>query len=644
MTICAPNSRRWSSLAEALNQFDKDGLIYDVIRNYTKQVDDDNRILRVIENSKLYSYADANAEDWMYQFYPTLDHSLPDRIGLLPSEKEVFYLIHFACYNYKHKWGNVLISKLVNSLSLQSITKGDDRQETANYMKEEICKIENVDCSVLSDPTWMHCLEVQNNNASSKYKDWCNDCATLSGCRSLDLWYDGEIDYDYGFIMWIVKNFVSLRNIIDKKLIISSILECLLNPQYSFHHYCAWFESHMQPYLNEIRPFPNSSLTILDVWSYSNGQDIFENCKSEFECDIQNYINSFATYALSQCKFLNGAHDICLKVKEFSKEIESNQDIWSNVDKTLFVDFIPLCSFGTNSLELNRCTEFKKSVTKIGNKKCFTFNESFTPELGTTKGLNFLVNFHHLGTAFDLRQGVEITLHESVAHPDIENTQGKNIKVYPGTAGFFRIATTVLDSTIDFDAMGFESRLCNSNTEYRQINCILDAIAEVAFNSCGCIPAYISNGTNVTCDALDIICYEKLALNATENKNLRKDCYPSCKFIKFSLQEAARSNISNLETLELGKDFANFLQSLILMDTEPNDIDKKLQKTALIRINFDENEVWTVTKDAKITIPDMIGNIGGTLGVFIGFSFLGLLDTIIEMFQYLKRKKWVVEK
>ena len=70
MTICAPNSRRWSSLAEALNQFDKDGLIYDVIRNYTKQVDDDNRISRVIENSKLYSYVDANAADWMYQFYP----------------------------------------------------------------------------------------------------------------------------------------------------------------------------------------------------------------------------------------------------------------------------------------------------------------------------------------------------------------------------------------------------------------------------------------------------------------------------------------------------------------------------------------------------------------------------------------------
>jgi hypothetical protein len=137
-----------------------------------------------------------------------------------------------------------------------------------------------------------------------------------------------------------------------------------------------------------------------------------------------------------------------------------------------------------------------------------------------------------------------------------------------------------------------------------------------------------------------------LALNATENTDFQEDCYPSCKYIKYYLQEAARSPMENLEgeMLELGKDYANFLQSLMLMHTKANDMGKKTLKTALIRINFDENEVWSVTKDAKITIPDMIGNIGGTLGVFIGFSFLGLLDTIIEMFQYLKRKKWFVEK
>ena len=59
---------------------------------------------------------------------------------------------------------------------------------------------------------------------------------------------------------------------------------------------------------------------------------------------------------------------------------------------------------------------------------------------------------------------------------------------------------------------------------------------------------------------------------------------------------------------------------------------------SIIHINFEGSKVWTVTKDAKITLPDMIGNIGGTLGVFIGFSFLGLLDTLIEWLEYLRTR------
>ena len=77
---------------------------------------------------------------------------------------------------------------------------------------------------------------------------------------------------------------------------------------------------------------------------------------------------------------------------------------------------------------------------------------------------------------------------------------------------------------------------------------------------------------------------------------------------------------------------------MLFSDTSFKVLERKLKRTAMIHINFDEKKFWTVTKDARITIPDMIGNIGGTLGVFIGFSFLGLLDTMVEFFQYLIRK------
>ena len=64
-------------------------------------------------------------------------------------------------------------------------------------------------------------------------------------------------------------------------------------------------------------------------------------------------------------------------------------------------------------------------------------------------------------------------------------------------------------------------------------------------------------------------------------------------------------------------------------------LDFKLKKTSLIHINFDEAEVWTMKKDAKATLSNMIGNIGGTLGVFIGFSFVEILTSMIGFFFYL---------
>ena len=112
----------------------------------------------------------------------------------------------------------------------------------------------------------------------------------------------------------------------------------------------------------------------------------------------------------------------------------------------------------------------------------------------------------------------------------------------------------------------------------------------------------------------------------------------------YSLQEAAKDLMENMKEQinTLGEDVSDYLKKKILHEYEYGDYLRfKLQKLSLVRINFDANKVMTITKDAKITVPDMIGNIGGTLGVFIGFSFLGLLDSLLEFLQYLMRKKWI---
>ena len=128
--------------------------------------------------------------------------------------------------------------------------------------------------------------------------------------------------------------------------------------------------------------------------------------------------------------------------------------------------------------------------------------------------------------------------------------------------------------------------------------------------------------------------------------NIKDQCYESCKNIKYSLILQDSSLMDTIINLDIyGTDFENyFLKSERLYHyldyhySESHFVKPRLQKSSIIHINYEESKVWTVTKDAKITMPDMIGNIGGTLGVFIGFSFLGLLGTFIEGMQYLWRK------
>ena len=59
---------------------------------------------------------------------------------------------------------------------------------------------------------------------------------------------------------------------------------------------------------------------------------------------------------------------------------------------------------------------------------------------------------------------------------------------------------------------------------------------------------------------------------------------------------------------------------------------------SLVHINFEDPDVTVFIKDSKLTKEYLIGNIGGTFGVFLGFSFVGLLDSIINFITWIMRK------
>ena len=92
------------------------------------------------------------------------------------------------------------------------------------------------------------------------------------------------------------------------------------------------------------------------------------------------------------------------------------------------------------------------------------------------EGLNFLVDFNYPATSSEFIQPILIILHDSMETPDVENIQGRNFFVYPGVEQTLTIRTTVINSTSNFDSMGIETRHCDENKLYKEINCVMDKV------------------------------------------------------------------------------------------------------------------------------------------------------------------------
>ena len=59
---------------------------------------------------------------------------------------------------------------------------------------------------------------------------------------------------------------------------------------------------------------------------------------------------------------------------------------------------------------------------------------------------------------------------------------------------------------------------------------------------------------------------------------------------------------------------------------------------SIVQINFANPYVTEIIQDAKVTFADMVGSIGGTFGVFLGLSFVSLMDEFVDWVQWGTRK------
>ena len=233
-------------MVEALNHYDEDGLIFEVVKN--------NKTIRSYLR-KPFEYGHLTVK----KFDPELqlDHALPERLELLPIEEEIFYILHFACYAANpspcyyyviEKWDEAIFD-----LSLGKT----NRRQTALEIREYLCE-KVLQCSLAKDiPSWRDC---HRNDTNSMHQKWCKDCKNLYEC------IPGSTGKS--FLKFIFNTFYTWRKYHDKRNIIDASISTYL---YNDDSYLAeTINNEIPKYIKTNNLFPERNMTMLDEWAYTN--------------------------------------------------------------------------------------------------------------------------------------------------------------------------------------------------------------------------------------------------------------------------------------------------------------------------------------------------------------------------------------
>ena len=153
-----------------------------------------------------------------------------------------------------------------------------------------------------------------------------------------------------------------------------------------------------------------------------------------------------------------------------------------------------------------------------------------------------------------------------------------------------------------------------------------------------------TNGTKLCQDLDGLLCFAKVH-QALEKKYR---CIRRCIRTKYESEILTYSDIEDIvSTMDPSLESfikqnpylvfdANVEVSGYSLEGESNYLKEALKMFSLVQINFKSIEITTVTKDVKVSIPDMIGTIGGTFGIFLGLSTLGLVQSLLDFIEQLK--------
>ena len=467
--------------------------------------------------------------------------------------------------------------------------------EIALKLEEDICSGET---NTLNINATVHCQVWKEDNITN---GWYEKCHGQQECLSKNLYFK--------------KNYVS-------KLL---LIERYINKQTMLDSFIGYYRK--DPTLQEKiyqldQKITWNNVSAIMIWSKLNGgQKVFENNDEFYNKSIKGFV----------------PQDLSTLAETFSKPM-------INGPKQEDYSIVPICGFnlgGHHNKKMEKCNLFLPSQLTLDQKRCFTFNGNESNPLhgegmGPQNGLNLLLSYRIPRDKYDSKvETLRLILHEPGTVADIQHRTNTFVDIEPGKQYIIGTDQTILTSTESFGKLSYEKRQCELNKingTYHQSNCLFDKMIEHGIKQCSCLPWYMHyvNTSVKVCWDQEFVCFEELIEDEKTTQHALAFCPPACDFISYTLKVSKEQKLEK-QKFDYEEINANILASYLgeSLDTHPF--------LSVVQINFDYPYATEITQDAKVTFADMVGSIGGTFGVFLGLSFVSLVDELADWILWLKK-------
>ncbi|XP_059082617.1 pickpocket protein 28-like isoform X1 [Tigriopus californicus] len=209
--------------------------------------------------------------------------------------------------------------------------------------------------------------------------------------------------------------------------------------------------------------------------------------------------------------------------------------------------------------------------------------------------------------------------------------------ISPGSETFFTINPTLMHAQESIHGISYTKRQCYLQHEkdlrffrhYTFLNCFMECVSNFTFRTCGCVAYYMPRNSSympicgpklAKCVFDSVTEVERSTLSDTkENKGSGCECLPPCTDINFPHVSSTTKLRSS--TLKMSQELKETHPKL-LNDSYVHD------NVAIVNIFFKDQHFMRHERSELFGITDFFANIGGLMGLCMGFSILSLVEFV----------------